>query len=206
MPRYHALDTAIKLCVWDPSAEEATSKKSDVISADQAVSTISTSNGVFCHKTKETHGPASGYVVDDLKEEYFEGDEGVNFLDSDMPFYLVKAGSQLFHRTEVEEMPQSSMDTKDKNLTEILLKAPSKKRHSWSDDVLERSHSDENSFPQYITPKDLIPVPVRIPGMSRMPVVGSGVVGLYSKVTPERAEPDERSGEQIQLHFSNGIC
>lgn len=43
-----------------------------------------------------TYGPAAGYTAEEIREEYFEGQEGVDFIGSCMPFFLVHAGADLF--------------------------------------------------------------------------------------------------------------
>lgn len=47
-----------------------------------------------------TTDPAFGRAVESLEEEYFDGQSGLDFLGSDMPFYLVHAGKDLFSKTE----------------------------------------------------------------------------------------------------------
>jgi hypothetical protein len=109
MPRYHALDTGIKLCVWDPHAAPKlkTQEDKDHSTPPSSISdAFSRINGSLLPKSKrkgeEKSGPAIGYVVDDLEEEYFEGHEGVDFVAPGMPFYLVGAGRELFAPREEE--------------------------------------------------------------------------------------------------------
>lgn len=116
MPRYHALDTAISLCVWDPqvdpNSEADGNERSDTPAAD-FLTNITKKLELLRPKQKETSGPAIGYVVDNLKEDYFEGHEGVDFLDPAMPFYLVKAGKELFGPAEDDTASQPSPVPKD---------------------------------------------------------------------------------------------
>ena len=125
MPKYHALDTSVKLCVWDPNAmpqlkteDQGHSTPSSSISA-----AFSRLNGSLLPKSKgkneEKFGPAIGYIVDDLDEEYFEGHEGVDFLAPGMPFYLVKAGRELFAGKEEDAVLHSTRDFKGATLTTL---------------------------------------------------------------------------------------
>jgi len=49
--------------------------------------------------------PAFGRAVEYLEEEYFDGQSGVDFLGSDMPFFLVHAGKDLFSKTGEASKP-----------------------------------------------------------------------------------------------------
>ncbi len=49
--------------------------------------------------------PAFGRAVESLEEEYFDGQSGVDFLGSDMPFFLVHAGKDLFSKAEEVSKP-----------------------------------------------------------------------------------------------------
>lgn len=108
MPRYYALDTAVKLCVWDPQA--ASTSNTDNYDGERTTANLAggslKNNGIAHTDKKGTSGPALGYIVDDLTEEYFEGHEGVGFVAPGMPFYLVKAGKELF-ASDVENAGQS---------------------------------------------------------------------------------------------------
>lgn len=80
MPTYHIHDTTVKLYVWDPL------------------------HPVEDPKTQEPLWPypsdaARRYDVEPLREEYFEGQEGVDFLGSSTPFFLIKAGRDLFYES-----------------------------------------------------------------------------------------------------------
>ena len=70
MPIYHSTRTSVRLCIWDPP------------------STVTTSSAL--------PDPAQGCDVIELAEEYFEGNEGIDFLGQDKPFFLVSAGRDLF--------------------------------------------------------------------------------------------------------------
>jgi hypothetical protein len=105
MPKYHALDTAVKLYVWDPQQPINTSNTLSndgqaLISNGQQrdVSSVPFSifDGVPAPTKSPPADPAFGYDVDVVSEEYFEGQEGVDFLCHDMPFFLVNAGKELF--------------------------------------------------------------------------------------------------------------
>lgn len=97
MPRYHALDTAVKLCVWDPEAASSSStEKDNGVRTTASLAAGSLKNNGLAYAEKATSGPAHGYFVDDLTEHYFEGHEGVDFVAPGMPFYLVSAGKELF--------------------------------------------------------------------------------------------------------------
>lgn len=114
MPRYHALDTAVKLCVWDPQAAPSSNiendEAEDPTTAQNAAAVFKNKNRLLRPKKREQSGPAIGYIVDYLKEEYFEGQGGVDFLAPGMPFYLVKAGRELF--AVAEEAPRPSYPPK----------------------------------------------------------------------------------------------
>ena len=124
MPRYHALDTAIKLCVWDPHVNLAQENEGYDTFAGPETSPFFERSGSFGPRKRETYGPALGYVVDDLKEGCFEGYEGVDFLAPGMPFYLVKAGSGLFESREDVSPKQSSLGEKDKAAVGTPAKIP----------------------------------------------------------------------------------
>jgi hypothetical protein len=85
MPKYHSLETAIKLSISRPQTTRL-----------------------------PTNGPAAGYLSEDLKEQYFEGQEGVDFLGNCMPFFLTRAGQDLnasqhqpAHRDDQSDLPSS---------------------------------------------------------------------------------------------------
>ena len=126
MPRYHALDTGIKLCVWDPTATPKleTGKGHDRSAPPSSISAAfsrlnSSSLPTSKRKIEEKSGPAIGYVVDDLNEEYFQGHEGVDFLAPGMPFYLVKAGNELFAGGGEVAVPSSPRGFKDATLATV---------------------------------------------------------------------------------------
>ena len=80
MPTYHIHDTTVKLYVWDPL------------------------HPVEDSRTQEALWPypsdaARRYDVEPLQEEYFDGQEGVDFLGSSTPFFLIKAGRDLFYES-----------------------------------------------------------------------------------------------------------
>jgi hypothetical protein len=127
MPRYHALGTAIKLCVWNPDSKPAPNSKAEIdgienISSTSTSAVFAKNHGLLPHKKRETSGPAIGCFVDDLKEEYFGEHEGVDFLASGIPFYLVKAGKELFI---VEKPPQEDGRRPFHGLKEETLTTPS---------------------------------------------------------------------------------
>lgn len=111
MPRYHALDTSVRLCVWNPQANPDSrtdgNEGSDAAAAD-FVATIVRKYAPPPPKKEKTSGPAIGYAVDKLQEEYFEGHEGVDFLGPAIPHYLVKAGKGLFLSSGEDEPRRSS--------------------------------------------------------------------------------------------------
>jgi hypothetical protein len=76
MPTYHIHGTTVKLYVWDPHQSPSKVEVSQIASTPLDA--------------------AYGRDVEPLKEEYFQGHEGVEFLGSDMPFFLVQAGKDLF--------------------------------------------------------------------------------------------------------------
>jgi hypothetical protein len=79
MPTYGIHDTAVKLYMWNPhQPAEQVGRKTPI-------------------------DPACGRAGEPLKEEYFNDQEGVDFLGFDMPFFLVNAGRELFFKT-----PQAS--------------------------------------------------------------------------------------------------
>jgi len=90
MPTYFALGTRISLRVWDP--KQANEQPLDGQFDHAKV------KGPPRYKLLHNVDPAAGYMVETLKEEYYEGHGGVHFLGigCDMPFYLVRAGSDLF--------------------------------------------------------------------------------------------------------------
>jgi hypothetical protein len=97
MPTYHVHSTTIKLYVWDPLQPPKVTKNQETPYASD----------VACR-----------HDVEPLKEEYFEGQEGVDFLGSSMPFFLINAGRDLFFKTlqtsggipEVEALVDESQD------------------------------------------------------------------------------------------------
>jgi hypothetical protein len=125
MPKYHALDTGIKLCVWDPNATPKlkTEDQDHSTSSSSISAAFSRLNDSLFPKSKrkneENFGPAIGYVVDDLDEEYFEGHEGVDFLAPGMPFYLIKAGKELFAGREEDAARHSARGFKGATLTPL---------------------------------------------------------------------------------------
>lgn len=116
MPRYHALNTAVNLCVWDPQPDSDSkadgSEGMDSATAD-SLAAIMKKYAPPPPKQKDKSGPATGYVVQYLREEYFEGKEGVDFLGPAMPYYLVKAGKELFNSAEEDEVTTPSPALKD---------------------------------------------------------------------------------------------
>jgi len=76
MPKYAALDTRVALYIWDPQ------RLPDYVAS-----------------SSNPHMPDSRHNTEPVAEEYFKGQEGVNFLGSAMPFYLINAGSDLFSKT-----------------------------------------------------------------------------------------------------------
>jgi hypothetical protein len=87
MPTFHVHDTAVKLCVWDPHHPPT------VVMEHQGQTPLIPID------------PAFGRAVEPLEEEYFDGQSGVDFLGSDMPFFLVNAGKGLLSRTEEVSKP-----------------------------------------------------------------------------------------------------
>jgi hypothetical protein len=108
LPTYHALDTTVKLCICDPQ-QERSSIPSEAIGdgsfelgssfSSQYPAQLQSSPPKKKEKFRSFHSAkdqALGYTADVLKEEYFDGHEGVDFLGDDMPFFLVNAGKDLF--------------------------------------------------------------------------------------------------------------
>lgn len=130
MPRYHSLATSIKLGVWDPAAippnAEAKLNDSEACANPQNQPLTTRLEELRPKKTNlHFHGPAAGYLVEDLKEEYFDGEEGVNFLGGCMPFFLVRAGRDLLGIPQALQKPyygqRSSGPSDDSNLTNLSL-------------------------------------------------------------------------------------
>jgi hypothetical protein len=125
MPTYHIHDTAVRLCVWDP---------------DQPPKR--------CIERQRTGGPYTyppppyGRDVEPLKEQH----EGVEFLGSDMPFWIVKAGHDLFFKTRqtssaitkpsVERRQEEPVPAKEghKNSNIQQAKEPQSSPHDFHDD------------------------------------------------------------------------
>ena len=105
MPRYHPLDTAVNLYIWDP---QQTSSSSDPVPMEENTPNsngqqrklpavpFSIFGGIPAPSESAFTDPAFGQDADVVKEEYFEGQEGVDFLGLDMPFFLANAGTDLF--------------------------------------------------------------------------------------------------------------
>lgn len=77
MPTYHIHDTAVKLYAWDPHQPPK----------------------FFIEPWTYPLDPSYGRDKEALKEEQFLDHDGVEFLGSDMPFFLVKSGRDLFFKT-----------------------------------------------------------------------------------------------------------
>ncbi|KAE9375529.1 hypothetical protein N431DRAFT_463611 [Stipitochalara longipes BDJ] len=95
MPTYHIYDTSVKLYVWDPHQTPR-----------RAIEEKTNNNAVF------PIDPAYGRDIEPLKEEYFDGHEGIDFLGSDMPFFLCRSGEDLFYkaRKDSANMTELSVD------------------------------------------------------------------------------------------------
>lgn len=101
MPRYHALDSAIVLSTWDPSIKAVDDP--DVVHACKNQTKPSAAQMKALRPISSnlhTDGPSVGYLAQDLKEEYFDGQKGVDFLGDCMPFFLIHAGGDLFGQTQ----------------------------------------------------------------------------------------------------------
>ena len=160
MPKYHALDTGIKLCVWDPNAtpQLKTEDQDHSTSSSSISAAFSRLNGSLLpeskRKNEEKFGPAIGYVVDDLDEEYFEGHEGIDFLAPGIPFYLIKAGKELFARTEEDAVRHSARGFKGATLTTLPSTALPKNIYN-SNSLSQLSDTDTNLSSigaEYFTP------------------------------------------------------
>jgi hypothetical protein len=114
MPRYHSLNTGIGIAVWDPLRSSLT--------ADSQVGDLSRPKTTSLH----TQGPAAGHLVEHLKEECFDGHDGVHFLAGCMPFFLVRAGQDLFERQQPNHLqdspqnPRTSGPNTDADLANLL--------------------------------------------------------------------------------------
>jgi len=146
MPRYYALNTAVNLCVWDPNPRERNNKESEMTKG-LGTPFASTHDGI-AHPKKETYGPAAQCVVDVLKEEYFEGKEGLDFLDIAVPFYLVKAGRELFAPAKAEEVQLPSDGPKNKGMGET---SPEVLANNMSK-ALDQDRQPSSSVAEFFTP------------------------------------------------------
>jgi hypothetical protein len=104
------------------------------------------------HSAKD---PALGYTADVLKEEYFDGHEGVDFLGDDMPFFLVNAGKDLFfeprqpateynsvHEEQTKATSKPSGDSDQSDLAAL----PSLQHPSGNDAPVVADYEDEDSI------------------------------------------------------------
>jgi hypothetical protein len=134
MPTYGIHDTTVKLYVWDPHQP-----------AEQVGRTTPID-------------PACGRAGEPLKEEYFNGQEGVDFLGYDIPFFLVNAGRELFFETpqassaitDVElvqgEEVQSHADESDDDAGSFLSTISSSMLADLSPQRFEESTTQNNAF------------------------------------------------------------
>jgi hypothetical protein len=109
MPRYASRNTEVQLCVWDPSSQlptTASSSHSNQLASFNSRNTAKSAS-TFDKGASEitvqstSDDPAYPCEVIKLKEGYFKDHEGVDFLGVGMmPFYLVRAGSNLFSTTK----------------------------------------------------------------------------------------------------------
>jgi hypothetical protein len=184
MPRYYALDTAIKLSVWDPQTGPDLKLDNDRGGGKSNASVAAASmkhNGILRPNKIEGTGPAIGYVIDDLKEEYFEGHEGIDFVAPGMPFFLVKAGRELFAADEKEDDAgrQSSRGAKGATLTT----APAT---VLSNDIPNPAQSSRTSFSSF-------------QAESLMPNGGSFIA-------PEQDESSKDTGESTKPQSRQSTC
>jgi hypothetical protein len=185
MPRYHALDTAIELCVWDRQTPGSKADGNDGHSTSTTTDFASMlkDHGLEHPKKKEAYGPAAGHFVDILKEEYFEDQEGVDFLGPAMPFYLVKAGKELFRSLEKDE-DLSSSAAREENPTQIsstaLANDTEDTRPSSQPSSADNTLSSIDT--EFLSPK------------------------RESFSTPELGEPDKLPGEPIKLNPTEALA
>lgn len=113
MPKYHAFDTSVSLCVWDPesTASSASSQRHlayDTNSAVPASDPMSTSKNKTI-SSRKSFDPANGDMITKLAEDWFDEYEGMQIIGTSlpMPFYLVRAGKDIF-KTEQAEATSTS--------------------------------------------------------------------------------------------------
>jgi len=87
MPTYYVYDTTVKLYAWDPHQPPRCK-----------IEETTNNNAVF------PIDPAYGREVEALEEECFNSKEGVDFLGSDMPFFLCHSGRDLFYKAPTTPM------------------------------------------------------------------------------------------------------
>jgi hypothetical protein len=98
MPRYHTLGSAVVLCSWDPAFKAEKDYNRNELSNSSSKPSTAAHQAALPPKSTRLHtdGPAAGYLTEDIREEYFDGQEGVDFISNCMPFFLIHAGADLF--------------------------------------------------------------------------------------------------------------
>lgn len=108
MPRYNCLDTEVQLFTWIPSVSAPTSRNCGYSKKQTQAYTkgpASSPGSVISSNKPNNRGEVVQYDTDKyceairLSEEYFNGHKGVDLLDWDMPFYLIRAGRDLWDST-----------------------------------------------------------------------------------------------------------
>jgi len=184
MPRYTACQTAVSLCIWDPeqssppSTNTIASNTEDQSTIPGGIATIPEGMSITEYLTdvkstqsrQHTTGLAAGFVSENLGEEYFWGQDGVNFLSS-APFFTVRAGKDLF------TCPQAELtEARIGSLADLgLLKAAS----TTSDYITGPSNSLEHGTD----------------GDSSLSDISTSRLGFSSSPTPELEKVDKAAGK-----------
>jgi hypothetical protein len=101
MPRYHCLNTEVQIYTWDPSKHDTlvldSSHPAKATPATDSYSASSSRSGIIsgasiAHEPTPQFDPAWPFKVNRLKEEFFRGWEGLDFLGRDIPFFLIQVG------------------------------------------------------------------------------------------------------------------
>jgi hypothetical protein len=174
MPTYHIHDTTVQLHVWDPL---------------QPLEDLNTEEPAWPYPSNA----ARQRDAELLKEEYFEGQEGVDFLGSSMPFFLINAGRDLFYTTRQTPGDIAETDAPEDQSTD--------------EQVLVNENRKCNVPP--LLPPDVVQPPTDetddADGDSGLSSIPSS---MFAESSPPRIEDNagqsKTSGESLQSIYSTG--
>lgn len=125
MPRYNCLDTEVQVCMWDPPGHDAlVLDSSHPATAINSYSTSGSGSKIvpgasIPHKANTRYEPAQSYKLNTLKEEFFTGCEGLDFLGCGIPFFLIQAGKKDLSSLEAPQGTGNSSFTRDNSHLEF---------------------------------------------------------------------------------------